>query len=240
MSDLAPPVFEKSLGLRSVNWVSPVGYGGELTLLIPALYKIPPRKLIIEISPMGLANQAAPADPKPKSQWIMSRQLLDRSLNLAAQRVGRRLVRMLTFSQGFDFQESADSFFFTPFGQWMAAYPPAVDGNRSNQLIEWQLMVNQERRHYNLVVLSNQVKQLRERGWKEIVVVRTPISPSLLRIENQYFPSKLIDDWCVANKLPYFDYSAAAYQPYDGSHLGANEALRFSRQLANDLRKAGW
>ena len=70
-----------------------------------------------------------------------------------------------------------------------------------------------------------------------VVLVRLPIGPALLALENTYQPSfdqqmrRLAADF----SLPYLDYSARPYATTDGNHLQRPASQAFSEQLATDL-----
>jgi hypothetical protein len=72
----------------------------------------------------------------------------------------------------------------------------------------------------------------------QVVLVRLPVGPSLLELENVYQPNfdQLMRRTAATQAVPYLDYSAQPYATTDGNHLQRAASEKFSRQLAVDLQ----
>ncbi len=243
MCGVAPPAFDEMLGLRESNLTAPLGYGGVLPRLLHTLERMPRRehgKLVVALSPLGIYNKQVPEPKVKESEWIVCRRLFDQSLDTAAQRVASRMVRIGVVNPNVSFEEAFGTVFFSPFGHWVASYPSRVDVEAITNVTDMQLGGTVEAREYNLGVVTKQMKKLREKGW-DIVCIRMPISAPLRAVEEKYGAGHVFSRWCERNDLPFLDYSAEPYKTYDGSHLPADEAMRFTKRLATDLReRAGW
>lgn len=89
--------------------------------------------------------------------------------------------------------------------------------------------------------LDQTIQFLKSHG--TVVVVRMPISAEFKEVEDRYFPkfSKFFHTVCQRNYVFGLDYieDSGTYSTYDPNHLLFDEALRFSRRLALDLRFLG-
>ncbi|UOQ99752.1 hypothetical protein MUN81_09695 [Hymenobacter sp. 5317J-9] len=88
-----------------------------------------------------------------------------------------------------------------------------------------------------LQALRQTVHFLQQHG--QVVLVRLPVGPSLLALEDTYQPDfdGQIRRLAAQAAVPYLDYSRAPYATTDGNHLQRSASGPFSRQLASDLRK---
>ncbi|GAA3980755.1 hypothetical protein GCM10022407_27520 [Hymenobacter antarcticus] len=86
-----------------------------------------------------------------------------------------------------------------------------------------------------LVALRQTIKFLKQHG--RVVLVRLPVGPSLLRLEQQCQPGfdQLMRQMAADYALTYLDYSARPYATTDGNHLQRAASTAFSQQLAADL-----
>lgn len=85
----------------------------------------------------------------------------------------------------------------------------------------------------------NTIRYLKTKG--HVIVVRMPSGNKIIALENDFWPnfSKQFDSIAKKNEVPFFDYSEAQtdYTTYDGSHLVSESAIRFTRVLANDIKR---
>ena len=88
-----------------------------------------------------------------------------------------------------------------------------------------------------LVALRQIIAFLKPHG--RVVLVRLPIGPSLLMLEQQYQPDfdPLMREMAKDFGLIYLDYSARSYATTDGNHLQRAASAAFSQQLAADLAR---
>ncbi len=86
-----------------------------------------------------------------------------------------------------------------------------------------------------LAALRQTIEFLKQHG--RVVLVRLPVGPSLLQLEQQYQPGfeKLMRRMATDKALTYLDYSAQPYATTDGNHLQRAASATFSEQLAADL-----
>ena len=84
--------------------------------------------------------------------------------------------------------------------------------------------------------LQQTIELLKRHG--NVYLVRLPVGPGLLQLENKYQPGfkTLMRHTAAAQAVPYLDYSAAPYSTTDGNHLQRTASAVFSRRLAADLR----
>lgn len=90
--------------------------------------------------------------------------------------------------------------------------------------------------HENMRDSARLLRELRARG-VDIVCIRLPFDVGLRSIEDEYLPPADYARFCREAGVRYLDYSKAPFQTYDGSHLTARAAPRFSARLARDLRE---
>jgi hypothetical protein len=86
-----------------------------------------------------------------------------------------------------------------------------------------------------LQALRQTIEFLKPHG--RVVLVRLPVGPSLLQLEQIYQPGfeQLMRQMAVGFSVPYLDYSAQPYATTDGNHLQRGASAAFSQQLAADL-----
>ena len=84
--------------------------------------------------------------------------------------------------------------------------------------------------------LRQTIELLKPHG--RVVLVRLPVGPPLLALEQAYTPGfdPLMRRLAADLSVPYLDYSARPYATTDGNHLQRAASLAFSEQLAADLR----
>jgi hypothetical protein len=242
--DIAPDPFRQETGLREVNFAAPIFQGGQLVMLLHGLQSMPPKKLIICLSPTDLFTKQWSLTPVPP-QWVECQTLLDKTLNQAVQRTISEEMPYtsakadIRFLGGNGAMTEPTQKAFAPFSQWVAAYPVSwTNGFAGTD--EAILGEDRELRLSNLNVVANQVAELRKNGWK-IACIRTPISPQVFVVEESAFPSRQFRTWCADNQLPYLDYSRLPILPFDGVHLDAKRAALFTQRLAADLKnQLGW
>ena len=70
-----------------------------------------------------------------------------------------------------------------------------------------------------------------------VVLVRLPVGPALLQLEQAYRPDfdALMGQTATDFAVPYLDYSARPYATTDGNHLQRAASTAFSRRLAMDI-----
>ena len=88
-----------------------------------------------------------------------------------------------------------------------------------------------------LRALRQTIELLKPHG--RVVLVRLPVGPPLLQLENAYQPAfdQLMRQTAATLAVPYLDYSAEPYATTDGNHLEKAASAAFTRQLANDLQR---
>ena len=86
-----------------------------------------------------------------------------------------------------------------------------------------------------LATLRQTIEFLKQHG--RVVLVRLPVGPSLLQLEQQYQPDfdSLMRHVATNYGLTYLDYSAQPYATTDGNHLQRDASAAFSQRLAVDL-----
>ena len=86
-----------------------------------------------------------------------------------------------------------------------------------------------------LQALRQTIQFLKPHG--RVVLVRLPVGPSLLKLEQAYQPGfdQLVRQMAAAQAVPYLDYSAQPFATTDGNHLQREASAAFSQRLAADL-----
>ena len=86
-----------------------------------------------------------------------------------------------------------------------------------------------------LLALRQTIDFLKQHG--RVVLVRLPVGPSLLQLEQIYQPGfdHLMRQIAADYALTYLDYSAQPYATTDGNHLQRAASAAFSQRLATDL-----
>lgn len=211
---------EADLGPTAVLW----GSGAQLLELLPELRAFPARRVLVSLSPLSIY-----AERNPEFDEILARIkgmstekidfLLDEWLD-ARRRAATCVVGTKTWGQ---------SWFYEP--------NPA----RSNAVYVKRLReATRKQRSTATYELFEVMRGLVSDGW-QLVCVRLPLSPQLLRIEEAAFPSSLFVQLCDKLGVPFLDYSLSDYATHDGTHLAAGDAARFSADLAAEIRdEVGW
>lgn len=85
--------------------------------------------------------------------------------------------------------------------------------------------------------LRQTIAFLKQHG--RVYVVRLPVGPSLLKLEQTYQPGfdPLLRQLAATLAVPYLDYSTKPYPTTDGNHLQRAASAAFSQQLAQDLAR---
>lgn len=122
-------------------------------------------------------------------------------------------------------------------------YPPDV---RTSQ--EWkskqvamlkQFAEDWEPSRYRLEWLSKTISYLNKYG--TVFLVRTPLEPELLMVENDYWIGFDTDMEIAAklNDICYFNYSQCnKWNTYDGQHLYPNDVIGFTKELSKDIMES--
>ncbi|GAB3578293.1 hypothetical protein [Hymenobacter daeguensis] len=87
-----------------------------------------------------------------------------------------------------------------------------------------------------MVALRQTIAFLKPHG--RVVLVRLPVGPALLQLENTYQPGfdQLMRQTALAETVPYLDYSAQPYATTDGNHLQRAASAAFTQRVAEDLK----
>ena len=111
-----------------------------------------------------------------------------------------------------------------------------VRARTARKLLDYRrLAASQHLSEGRLQALRQTIAFLKKHG--RVVLVRLPVGPSLLLLEQQYQPGfeALMRQMAADYALTYLDYSARPYATTDGNHLQRAASARFSQQLAADL-----
>jgi hypothetical protein len=86
-----------------------------------------------------------------------------------------------------------------------------------------------------LQALRQTMQFLKQHG--RVCLVRLPVGPGLLQLEQQYQPDfdPLMRKMAAQAAVPYLDYSLLPYATTDGNHLQRAASKAFSERLAKDL-----
>ncbi|WP_210515935.1 hypothetical protein [Hymenobacter terricola] len=112
-----------------------------------------------------------------------------------------------------------------------------VRARTARKLLDYRLLAaSQHLSAGRLQALRQTIALLRQHG--RVVLVRLPVGPSLLQLEQAYQPGfdQLMRQTAASLAVPYLDYSARPYATTDGNHLQRAASTAFSQQLATDLR----
>ena len=98
-----------------------------------------------------------------------------------------------------------------------------------------QLAASQHLSTGRLLALRQTIEFLKQHG--RVVLVRLPVGPSLLQLEQIYQPGfdQLMRRMAADYAVLYLDYSAQPYATTDGNHLQREASAIFSQRLAADL-----
>jgi hypothetical protein len=113
-----------------------------------------------------------------------------------------------------------------------------VRARTARKLTDYRLLAaSQHLSPGRLAGLRQTIQFLRPHG--RVVLVRLPVGPSLLALENEYQPrfDGMMRQQAAQAAVPYLDYSAQPYATTDGNHLQRVASASFSQQLAKDLAK---
>lgn len=92
---------------------------------------------------------------------------------------------------------------------------------------------------YRLKSLDTLVKTLKQYG--EVYLVRLPIDPDFLALENVYYPNfnDQIDSISKSNHVQYFNFRETGnrYYAFEGHHLDVNSAKLLTRDLCDSILK---
>jgi hypothetical protein len=81
------------------------------------------------------------------------------------------------------------------------------------------------------------------RGHGRVWMIRMPVHPEVLALEDDYWPdfNDAMAELARSHGVEYFDYSREddTFQTYDGSHLLGESARAFTRRLCDDLAAPG-
>ena len=112
-----------------------------------------------------------------------------------------------------------------------------VRARTARKLLDYRrLAASQHVSQGRLQALRHTIGFLKPHG--RVVLVRLPVGPSLLALENTYQPGfdRLVRQLAADYGLPYLDYSTQPYATTDGNHLQRAASQQFSEQLAADLK----
>ena len=113
-----------------------------------------------------------------------------------------------------------------------------VRARTARKLLDYQkLAATQHLAAGRLAALRHTIEFLQPHG--RVVLVRLPVGPGLLALEQQYQPGfdGQMRGLAAGLAVPYFDYSTAPYATTDGNHLQKAASEAFSQQLAADLAR---
>ncbi len=98
-----------------------------------------------------------------------------------------------------------------------------------------QLAASQHFSAGRVLALRQTIEFLKLHG--RVVLVRLPVGPALLQLEDSYQPGfdQLMRQTAAAFAVPYLDYSTQPYATTDGNHLQRAASQQFSEKLAADL-----
>jgi hypothetical protein len=112
-----------------------------------------------------------------------------------------------------------------------------VAARTARKLHDYRLLAaSQHLSEGRLAALRQTIQFLKPHG--RVVLVRLPVGPSLLQVENAYQPvfDQLMRQTAAALAVPYLDYSTRPYATTDGNHLQRAASAAFTRQLAEDVK----
>ena len=111
-----------------------------------------------------------------------------------------------------------------------------VQARTARKLADYQRLAAQQHPSAGrLRALRATIQLLQAHG--QVCLVRLPVGPALLRLEQAYQPGfdAAMRQTATEFALPYLDYSARPYATTDGNHLQRAASAAFSQQLAQDL-----
>lgn len=238
-SDIDPDVFGSFSDAKVFDFSTGQGSGGQLLYFLDRLQKIPPRKLIIVLSPLAIRSNAETVENNLRSQskWVLFRKTLDQTLDHTLHTLRSYFVATINM-QKFDdqgvFVRSREGYYACPFSGFgprvnFSVKPDGSDAEYTNLLNKYSKNIK-----VILPILEEKIAVMKKSGW-DIVCIRLPISKSLLAIEDSYLEKDTYASICKRTGVPYLDYSTDEFITHDGSHLGISEARKFSAKLAKDL-----
>jgi len=197
----------------AVLWVG----GAQLEDLLEAARELPPRRLLVALSPLSVHRAGADAE-KEREQALA---VLDRPWSLRVDdAIDERFERLRSSLVSWI---DPRSFAYA----WLdAPSPGATDARQARALAE----PTRADRAEALRAIARALRELRVSG-REIVCVRLPISPSLRAVEDQAFDPALFERMCAEVGAPYHDLGSSE-PTIDGSHLTAEAARHLATRLA--------
>lgn len=220
--DIIPVVFAKESGYSCEIVTYPLFLGGQLLPLLEAIGSLPPRRVIIGVSPGSLywkqTGNMLLISEHTNFRWPEVRAILDNRLDKQVHQLRCQLVRPFSLTRTF-----------------ARMGPDLVDEQYQEGLEK-----DQQLREESLARVGEKITELTAKGW-QVALVRMPISPSLLAIETAGFPMEKVRQLAAKLKVPYLDFSKNHdYNTMDGSHLTGIEAEDFTFKLAQEMHKCGW
>lgn len=211
---------EAGLGPTAVLW----GSGAQLLELLPEVRAYPARRVVVALSPLSVY-----AERNPELDAIIAK-----LQGMSPEKIDFLLNEWLDIRR-----RGATSVLGTK--SWRKSWFYEVNPRRSNPTYTRRLRESTRgQRNAATYELRDVMKELTRDGW-ELVCVRLPVSPQLLRIEVRAYPPSYFDQLCTNLEIPFLDYARSDYGTHDGTHLTADDAVRFSADLALALRDAtGW
>lgn len=193
--------------------------------VVRAARELPPRRLLVCLSPVGLYSQEMPRLVRSldteRERSLMQRidKRLDDELDVFRQKL-LRTTELSTWLRG-------------P----MATHrePRRQEGLYGGLVGESTRAPREER----LLELTTMLREMRDAGW-QIACVRLPAERGVERVEDAGFAPERFRDLCAGLGLPYLDMSGGDYMTSDGSHLLGFEADRASEVIAAWVLGLGW
>jgi len=206
-------------GIRplAVLWVG----GAQLEDLLAAARELPPRRLIVVLSPLEIHRVILNAErEREQALEFMERSWTRRIDGALADRFVRLRSSLVNF---LDTRGLAAGWLEQP-------YPEATDERQAAALGP----PTRPDRAAALVRIEDALRGLIADG-RRIVCVRMPISPSLRAVEDEAFDPKLFEELCARLALPYLDLGTSE-PTIDGSHLTAEGGRHLAPRLAQFLK----
>ncbi len=217
-ADISLRVFHRE-GIQDVGvlW----GALAQVRHLLRAARELPPRRLVVCLSPASLN---APQLPRLAHMLEIERQ---RSLT---QRIDRRLDDELDVLRQRLFRPAE-------INSWLrGAEAERAEPRRQEGLYEALLQPeNRPALDERLAELQLELAQMQKDGWT-IACVRLPAEIGVEAVENRAFAPEKFARMCVELGAPYLDLFGGGYATSDGSHLLGADAERASALIARWLR----
>lgn len=237
-ADIDPNIFNRITGIKLFNYSAGQGDGGQLLYMLKRLEKIPPKKLIVVLSPLSMRSTFEQIHDNlcSESEWTTFRKIFDQTLDHNLHILRSYLIATISMhgeSKGL-FIGNREGYFVCPFSGFGPRIDDSVKQNGSDN--EYRRLLDKYNNDIKKRIpeLEKEIITMKNIGWK-IICIRIPISQSLLKIENSYFEGDIFGLLCKKTGVDYLDYSTADFIAHDGSHLSMKEAGKFSSRLAKDL-----